>query len=896
MLCVAETRTCSDKEFTCNDGRCIPSRWQCDNEKDCADHSDEDPKTCREYFHPSLGFSLVRDECAVHSTHCLSDASHWFAPWDGSRSFSVVRFLKTWASSGSTLLQFGTTARPLVDHLQICKLGVLCVCAEKRSCELNMFECAPGVCISPAWVCDGQPDCVDARDEFNCSKCCMPYLAGQKVCSPEEFTCRSQLGECVPLTWMCDDNADCSDGSDEKACNETCRSDQFTCNNGKCIQMRWKCDKDDDCGDGSDERNCPVPTCSPDQDFECADHYCITAKWHCDGDPDCPDSSDEVVRRGTPPCVLESVWVKQLWLGEYLLLDCPVNVTVSRCLPREFECKDRITCIHKSWKCDGDKDCPDGSDENMANCPIRKCRPDQFQCHNHACIPGHLICSGQPECADGSDELDCGTEAPKCDQKTHFHCGGNVCIPLTKVCDKRMDCPSGEDEPGDKCGHNECTENNGGCSQICVDTPSSFFCDCMPGYKLMDNKTCDDINECEIPGACSQLCINEKGTFKCQCVNGYAKDPNDHTRCKPMEGHASLLFARRHDIRKISLDHHEMTAIVNDTKSATALDFVFRTGMIFWSDISDQKIYKAPIDEGSERVVVIKESLTTSDGLAVDWIYNHIYWTDTGRNTIELANFEGNMRKVLVRDSLEEPRAIAVNPLDGWMYWTDWGTEPKLERAGMDGSHRQTIVSYEVKWPNGLTLDLVGRKVYWVDAKLNVISSCNYDGSSRRVVLYSPDVLQHPFSITTFEDSVYWTDWDKQAVYKANKFTGKDITAITSTNSLQNPMVIHVYHPYRQPDGENHCQAVNGHCSHLCLPAPHINDKSPLISCACPDGLRLLGDGLMCVEDRKYKIPFREWGGGYSTQGGDNDKYRQDIIGPHFTCATIAIQNVVLVE
>jgi Low-density lipoprotein receptor repeat class B. len=127
-----------------------------------------------------------------------------------------------------------------------------------------------------------------------------------------------------------------------------------------------------------------------------------------------------------------------------------------------------------------------------------------------------------------------------------------------------------------------------------------------------------------------------------------------------------------------------------------------------------------------------------------------------------------------------------------WMFWTDWGTEPKIERAGMDGSHRQTIVSYEVKWPNGLTLDLVKKRVYWVDAKLNVISSCNYDGTERRVILYSPDALQHPFSVTTFEDWVYWTDWDKQAVYRANKFTGKDIAPITATHMVC-PLYFHLY-------------------------------------------------------------------------------------------------------
>lgn len=76
-------------------------------------------------------------------------------------------------------------------------------------------------------------------------------------------------------------------------------------------------------------------------------------------------------------------------------------------------------------------------------------------------------------------------------------------------------------------------------------------------------------------------------------------------------------------------------------------------------------IYRAPIDEGDDRTVVIGNDVTSSDGLAVDWIYNHIYWTDSRKNTIELANFEGNMKKTVIKSGLEEPRAIALNPLQG---------------------------------------------------------------------------------------------------------------------------------------------------------------------------------------------------------------------------------------
>ncbi|XP_015190651.1 PREDICTED: very low-density lipoprotein receptor-like isoform X3 [Polistes dominula] len=693
-------------------------------------------------------------------------------------------------------------------------------CKSTQKCRESDFKCTSGRCIPGIWHCDGENDCDDESDED-------PNVCKPRECRETEFQCSP--GECIPNSWVCDHQNDCRDSSDEKNCtNDTCRSDEFTCANKHCIQLHWVCDHDDDCGDGSDEKDCSPTTCNPETDFACSDNYCITAKWRCDGDYDCPNHSDELDCKG-----------KNQGQG-----------ITSHCDRKEFDCDDGVTCIHHTWVCDGDKDCSNGADESPKRCHNITCRSDQFQCEDRrTCIPGHLYCNGKAECLDGSDEKNCLVKAAECDPKTQFQCSEASCIPLKNVCDKKMDCINWEDESTEHCGVDECAKDNGGCSQICIDLPIGYRCDCKPGYKLIDNRTCDDIDECLEPGSCSQFCQNEKGTFKCNCAPGYLKDPKNLTRCKAAEGHASLLFTRRHDIRKVALDRQEMTAIVNNTKMATALDFVFRTGMIFWSDITEKKIYKAPIDEGNDRTIVIEDDLTTSDGLAVDWIYSHIYWTDSGKDTIELANFEGNMRKTLIKDHIQEPRAIALNPLDGWMFWTDWSDEARIERAGMDGSHRSVIVGHDIKWPNGLTLDLIGKRIYWVDAKLNFIASCNYDGSGRRTVLFAPEILRHPFSITTFEDYVYWTDWDKETIFKVNKFTGKDVEAVTSVRSPQQPMVVHVYHPYRQPDGMNQCQSVNGHCSHLCLPAPKINSRSPLLSCACPDGLRLLPDGLMCVEN-----------------------------------------------
>lgn len=39
-----------------------------------------------------------------------------------------------------------------------------------QKCEEGHFACPSGNCISSVWLCDGQKDCEDGADEFQCGK------------------------------------------------------------------------------------------------------------------------------------------------------------------------------------------------------------------------------------------------------------------------------------------------------------------------------------------------------------------------------------------------------------------------------------------------------------------------------------------------------------------------------------------------------------------------------------------------------------------------------------------------------------------------------------------------------------------------------------------------------
>ena len=250
--------------------------------------------------------------------------------------------------------------------------------------------------------------------------------------------------------------------------------------------------------------------------------------------------------------------------------------------------------------------------------------------------------------------------------------------------------------------------------------------------------------------ACTQLCFpmpdSSVKTSTCGCAIGELS-PDGRTCRTPKE---YLIYAMETEVRSLNLPvagnnpdiaHTGMPwKPVTGLGKAIGIDFDYRDNKILFTDINLRKISsfiasdltQAIVDLIQQNSSLTRQLVVKPEGVAYDWVTDTIYYTDDSLNQVVSYKVSTGMRYVIAQS--QSPRAIAVHPCKGYLYWTDVGQRPMIVRTSLAGSDYKRIITTDIKWPNGLTIDFDEEKIYWADAYYDKIERTDLDGNFRQVL------------------------------------------------------------------------------------------------------------------------------------------------------------------
>ncbi|XP_012694849.1 low-density lipoprotein receptor-like [Clupea harengus] len=503
-----------------------------------------------------------------------------------------------------------------------------------------------------------------------------------------------------------------------------------------------------------------------------------------------------------------------------------------------FICTDG-RCIALSSMCDGHADCSDGSDELPVTCGLPKCKRDEYACANRRCVSSVFLCDKMDDCGDGSDEASCEPDrarptipsAPSphafC-APSEFRCGDGECITHAFRCDHSEDCTDGSDEQD--CDKNECLENNGGCSHLCVDQPMGVLCDCPPGWMLLGDTQCEEIDECLSNDVCSQICVHANGTLTCECHKGYVKGPRME-ECTAIGDRAVIAFTSSTGLRSVDTSGQEYRQVTASSTTPSPVAALVANRTLYWAGSEQGTIYRTSLEGNAHKSVLLLRSHGTILGLAVDWIHHLLYWTNTNTHSVNVASLDGSQRRLLV-GGLSKPTGVAVEPLEGLLFWADAGTTPRIERASLDGRGRTTLVTSALQSPVAIAVDLPRKLLYWADAGRRSVSRISFNGQQRKTVLESNGYLDRPFGLAVFEGHVFWSDQASGALCRASKHNGS--SALVLLGQVASPGGLAVVHPVLQPHGQAVCGFPGRVCPSGCMPELFSETALPRFTCLTP--------------------------------------------------------------
>ena len=164
-----------------------------------------------------------------------------------------------------------------------------------------------------------------------------------------------------------------------------------------------------------------------------------------------------------------------------------------------------------------------------------------------------------------------------------------------------------------------------------------------------------------------------------------------------------------------------------------------------------------------------------------------IYWTDADADKIQRADLDGSNVEDLVTTGLNHPIGLALDAVNGKMYWAGYRAR-KIRRADLDGSNVEDLVDLGVEQPVGMTLDVAGGKMYWTNWNGQKIQRANLDGSNVEDLVTSGLFATHGLVLDLSEGKMYWTEVGGDRIRRAN-LDGSNVEDLI-TRGLRDPREI----------------------------------------------------------------------------------------------------------
>ncbi|XP_006813888.1 low-density lipoprotein receptor-related protein 5-like [Saccoglossus kowalevskii] len=327
----------------------------------------------------------------------------------------------------------------------------------------------------------------------------------------------------------------------------------------------------------------------------------------------------------------------------------------------------------------------------------------------------------------------------------------------------------------------ECTDNNGGCDQLCVGDPSGHRCLCTHGSILSsDGKTCS---------------------------------PDSHF----LPGH-HLVYSTSDSICSLPVHYATLSDVIHAEcfitgVTAKYMDYDYHNDMLYYFDNVSKHIQRLKLREG-ENPATIVSNVPNTRGIAVNWMEGTLYWINS--QAIFVSSVTGDYVNPVITDNIDQPRGIVVHPEKKLLFWADSGSLPRIEKSSLTGRQRKAFITSDLVSPTTLTIDHSKDRLYWIDAGSSRLESIGLDGQSRSIVLSDLNIQTQLTGLAIFQDHLYWTHYTSQQLLMYDHF-GENYVDVKSLN--EPAISLMVYDKTKQRlSTDSDCHSQNGGCVELCIP------------------------------------------------------------------------------